>query len=254
MSQYNSKKDYKVIRISLGQLREHLNTSELAALSVTSQCMNEANSILTIAWLTNFSPSDNGIIDWLKYFQEAVVLRLAVVRLNEFWRLLYKSKNQNGDLGNISKLILEKYTPQLPRDGKKISALVRDKIAAHTSMDDAKSALKNLGDDLEIHFYETDTKFLSFSTLGEEVFTFGPVTEISGNADLRRNTFEELFQWIHLTSNALTEFDRLLMKHLIANRFPELKTKQEVVDFPKNLAVSSQEDYTLPIFVEGIPE
>ncbi len=246
--------EFNQFKLTVGQLREKLSNSELAALAVASQCSSEANAHFKLAWLANFKSTGNEVADWLTYNQEAALFRAFTLRLREFWKFLERCQNQNAQVGELARQIVAKYKSGLTNVGFEVADVFRDRVSAHTSMKDAKDALKSVNDEVEVAIFESVERHNSFSTLGEEVFTFGQLSKLCEAPKSRRDYLEAWFEWASLVERALAEFHNELFKQLVVDNFPDISVQTYGVEFPKKLVVSAAQEFQLPVIVENLPQ
>lgn len=192
------------------------------------------------------------VITWLSYGLEVSIIRTLTTRLHAFWKFVDECQNQNGVVGELAKLTVAEYTPKFPAGGRRIANVIRDRAAAHTSLADAKTILKSVDDDTEVAIFETDERHNSFSTLGEEVFTFGQIFDARGASEAK-SAFIEWFEWARHVDTALGEFHNKLFKSLVVERFPEIAVTSKSVNYPPGYYVNASQDFHLPYLIEGIP-
>ncbi|MYM55072.1 hypothetical protein [Thalassovita mangrovi] len=245
-------KTYFETKITVGELRQKLSRSELAALSVSSYCASDVNNFSKLTWLSNFEPSGSTAIDWMKYGQEVGLLRALTIRLFEFWRFIQRCKNQNGDVGEIACEVTTEFFWIEDSVGYDVASKIRDTATAHTSLKDAKQAADTLADELEITFLDTANRHNSFYSLGEEAFIFGQLSALIDDQHSVGDLIECWFGWAESVANVLTVFHVRLVERLVLNRFPECRPVELQIPFPENLVIDGSGPVQLPVYVENM--
>ncbi|WP_336097615.1 hypothetical protein [Roseovarius sp. CH_XMU1461] len=249
-------KQYHKISLTMGDLKEKLSTAELAALSVSSFCASETNNLKKLAKAINYEGIDSQALNWLILGQESSILRALTVRLLEFRRFVLKCQNQNGVLGSIATevgAIISEREESRPF-GLQVAKHMRDQASAHSSLDDAKKAINHSSPNTEVIFLDSENRHNSYYSIGDQVFIFDNLLQLSNDIHDIRGLINEWHLWAMQTADDLTVFHVRLMHALVLDRFPDNRVSNETITFPNNLISDATAPIRLPVFYENMPK
>ncbi|MBL3703626.1 hypothetical protein GI582_13095 [Sulfitobacter sp. BDSS02] len=244
--------EYFEVKIEFSKLREVLTSSELAALSISSYCANDVNNFTKLARMSNWQVTSEGVADWLKLSQEISILRALTIRLFEFWSFVEKCRNQNGEVGETARMVLEKFFWIKNSIGYEVAETLRDKAIAHTSLKDVKKALKNINAEAEILSAANRESINSFYSLGEEVLIFAQIRALEDDFHSSSDLLECWLDWAKNASSALLIFHVSLQERLVLDRLPSTEVISRQVYFPRSLVADCGREQQLPVFLMNV--
>ncbi|WP_425039887.1 hypothetical protein [Primorskyibacter sp. S187A] len=244
--------EYIACTTTVGDLRKYLSDNEVAAVTISSYCATDINSLCKLAWMSNFRPDLPLAIRLLKYGQEAGIIKPLTLRLLEFWKFLKSCEKQQGDVGEIASNIVSEFDHVESLIGHEVAISIRDKAAAHNTIKDAKRLCREIEDETPVFSLYSANRYNSTYTLGDEAFITGVLRSLEDELHTQSDLRDCWYEWTRHMSDIATVFHSRLYRRLVTDRMPDIQCAKTEVDFPDHFVFETSAGNCLPVHVSGM--